>query len=120
MFYPLPPPLDIPLLRSADRQRPSWNIPCDGGPRTNRRTISHFDGGYKLHVRSHKNPVTDDRLMLLEPIIITDDRSSADVHTLSKQRIADIGKMVGFGALTDDRFLHLHKVPDLCFCLDLA
>ena len=82
MLYLLTPPLDVLLLHPADGQCPFRNIFRDGGACTDRGATAHLDRSHQLHIRSHKDPIPDDRLMFLESIIVTDDRPSADVDAL--------------------------------------
>ncbi|KEP72054.1 hypothetical protein HR12_29220 [Microbacterium sp. SUBG005] len=49
-------------------------------------------------------------LNLLAPSIVTGDGSSTDVYVVANFRIAQIGQMTGFRALTQTRFFHFHKV----------
>ncbi len=116
----LAPPSDVLLLHTADGERSFRNILRYGGAGTDRGSTSHFDGSHQLHIRSHKDAITDDRLMFLESIIVAGDGPSPDVDLFSDERISDIGEVVGFGTLTDDRFLHLYEVSDLCLRLHFA
>src|SRR4030042_3434044 len=74
VLYFFTPPLDVLLFHPADRQRPFWYILRDRGAGTDRGIVSHLDRSHQLHIRPHKNPIADDRLVFLESIIVTEDR----------------------------------------------
>ena len=88
LFVPSP---DVPLLHPADGERSLGNILCHGGTRRNRGLVSHCDRCHQFHIRSHKDPVTDNRRMLLKSIVVTGDRACADIDLFSNKRISNIG-----------------------------
>src|SRR5512137_780482 len=87
MLYLRTPTSDVLLLGPADRQRPSRNIFRDRRPRANRGILAHLDRRHEFHVRSHKDPIADDRLMLLDPVVIAGNGPSADVDLFPNHRI---------------------------------
>ena len=81
------------LMASA----PSGTSLVIGGACADGGVISHFHRGHQLHIRSDKDPITDDRLMFLESIVVAGDGPGPDIDLFSNDRISDIGEVVGFG-----------------------
>src|SRR3954454_24510691 len=53
--------------------------------------------------------------MLGDPVIVADDGSRSKSCACAKSGIADIGEMIGFGAIFDHRLLDLDEVSDVHF-----
>src|SRR5437763_11816583 len=53
--------------------------------------------------------------MLRHPVVVADDGAGAEVRTVPKPGIPDIGEMIGLGTVLDHRFLDLDEITDMHF-----
>ena len=61
----------------------------------------------------YEGTFADQRFMLAETIVIAGDCSGADIRLGADRGVTKIGEMVGLGAGTECRLLHLDKITDL-------
>ena len=59
-------------------------------------------------------------LVLVHAVVVAGDGAGANVHTLANHGIAEIGKMVGLGALSQLRLLGLDEIADVRPLADIA
>src|SRR4051794_18188203 len=67
-------------------------------------------------VRTDLHAITDLGAMLAKAVVVTGDRTRADIGVAPDLGVADIGQMLGLGVFTDERFFHLNEVSDLRPC----
>ena len=60
-----------------------------------------------------KAPAPISVLMLEEAVVVAEDRAGADVGARADDAVADVGKMIGLGALAQRRILDLDEVADV-------
>src|SRR5216683_3102303 len=109
----LHPPLDVALLPRAHRKGPRRNVFAHGRAGAHVRALVHGHGGDELGVRPDERAVLDDRHVLLLAVVVASDRARADVHALADHRVAQVGEVVRFAALSQHRLLQLHEVADV-------
>ena len=78
-----------------------------------------------LHRRDQRGVRADERaradigVVLVEAVVIAGDGARADIRARADARIADIGEVVGLGALFDRGVLHLDEIADMRTFADL-
>ena len=70
-------------------------------------------GATKRAVRADERARADVRPVFAEAVVIAGDRAGADIGLLANGRIADIGQVIGLGALAEVGLLHLDEIADL-------
>ena len=73
-----------------------------------------------MAITADLDPITDDGLMLAEPVVIAGDGPRADIGLASDLSIAQIGQMIGFGASTERRLLDFNEIPDMDILFEVS
>src|SRR5258708_4258466 len=63
-------------------------------------------------VRADESLLADFGAVLFDPVVIAEDGAGADIGALTDVAIADIGKMIGLGALAELRRFDLDEIAD--------
>src|ERR1700722_18582996 len=89
------------LLRAAESKRIFGYIFCDAGTGGHVRAVGKSERGDEGGVRSDEDTVADSGLRLVHAVVVAGDDTGADIHTASDDGIAEIGEVVGLGALAE-------------------
>src|SRR6266536_2944346 len=107
------PPGNGRLLYPRERELSGGGVLGERGSGAERCALAHPHRGDKLGVRADGDVVLDDRAVLVRPVVVAGDRAGADVDVSSDLGVADVGEVIGFGALTDAARLDLDEVPEV-------
>src|ERR1700752_617730 len=99
-----------PFLAASDGQFVGGDILGNNRAGADDRARADADRGYQRRVGADESPRTDFGPVLSVTIIIAGDRAGADVGPLADRSVADIGKMIGLGALAQLGLLHLNEI----------
>src|SRR5712691_7527513 len=113
LFFRPRPPGNGRLLYPRERELSGRGILGERGSGAERCALAHPHRGDKLGVRADGDVVLDDRAVLVRPVVVAGDRAGADVDVFSDLAVADIGKVIGFGALTDAARLDFDEVAEV-------
>src|SRR5580700_2564619 len=102
----------IDLTAAGNRQRIGRNIVGNSGASRNVSAVAYFHRRHECGIAAHEYAAADDGGVLMDPIVIAGDGAGAHVGVAAHARIAEISKVHGFGALTDNAFLDLNKIAD--------
>ena len=89
-------------------------------PRSGEGTLAYPYRRYERGVGSDEGAGSHMGLVLVEAIIITENRSGADVGARAHRAIAEISQMVGLGPRADHHLLYLHEIADVRFRPDVG
>src|SRR5512139_2481790 len=101
------------LLRPRDSEFSGRCVLGERGPCAERRAPAHSDRRDELRVRADEDVVLDDSAVLVRAVVIAHDRTRADVDVAPHLGVADVRKMVRFGARPDAACLHLHEIAQV-------
>src|SRR5262249_35711520 len=76
-------------------------------------TVADADRRHQRCVRTYESTLADISAVFGHTIVVADDRAGAEVCAGTEPRVADIGEMVGLGAVLDHRLLDLDEVADV-------
>src|SRR5713101_3188725 len=110
LFFRPRPPGNGRLLYPRERELPGRRVPGERGSGAERCALAHPHGRDKLCVGADRDVVLDDRAVLVRPVVVAGDRAGADIDVLSDLAVADVGKVIGLGALADAARLDLDEV----------
>ena len=115
---PLHQPLAEARLRSPAGPRPSASAPAGTSsvmtePARDQRAVADRDRRHQRRVRADEGARADLGAVLEDAVVVAGDGAGADVGAGADPRVADIGEVVGLGALLDDRVLDLDEVADV-------
>src|SRR6266581_7167836 len=113
LFHRPRPPGNGRLLYARERKLSGRGVLGERGSGAERCALAHPHRGDELGVRADGDVVLDDRAVLVRPVVVAGDRAGADVDDFSDLAVADIGKVIGFGALPDAARLDLHEVAEV-------
>src|ERR1700737_2256347 len=108
------------LAGPAQGERIGRNIFGDGGCGTD---ISPFPDANRRHqdaVAADKHAIFNDGFVFVHAVAVAGDGSGADVDAVAHFSVAQIGQVVGLGALTHAGFLHFHEIANVSLFADLA
>src|SRR4051812_18181839 len=101
------PALDVALTCPRDADRPGWDVLVDDRPGRRVGAVADGHGGDQHVVAADAYVVPDDRGVLLEAVIVDENRCSADVRAFTDDGVADVRQMGHLGPLADERVLEL-------------
>src|SRR5215472_6098351 len=104
-----------PLLlpRALERQRIGLHTGGDDATGADVGTIANLDGRHKRGVGAYEGPLTDVGEVLVEAVVVAEDRARTDVGAFTHPSIADVGQVVGLGSRLHGGVLHLNEVADV-------
>ena len=104
------PALFDDLMGACDCQGVGGNVFGDAGAGADVGSILNRDGRHQGGIAADENPFADDRTILVDAIVVAGDGAGADVGLLADFAIAEVGEVVGFGALAELGFLDRKSV----------
>src|SRR5712692_8028082 len=107
------PPGNGRLLRPGEGELSGRRVLGERGSGAERGALAHPHGRDKLGVRADEDVVLDDRAVLVCPVVVAGDRAGADIDVFSDLAVADVGKVIRLGALTDAARLDLDEVAEV-------
>src|SRR3972149_11578131 len=101
-----PTPLDH-LAAPGDGESMRGDVIHDARACGDVRALSHSNRRHELDVASDERPVTHDRLVLSDAVVVAGDGPGAHVRSSSADRVPEIGEGRGFGARAEAGVLEL-------------
>src|SRR5690349_14333690 len=93
------PPLNVPLCTSADGQRPRWYVLADRRAGSRERSVANGDGRDERVVGAGLGVLADRGAVLVDAVVVGEDRAGADVGALADLGVADVRQVGHLGAL---------------------
>src|SRR5690606_13694810 len=109
----LDPPFNIALWRTRHRQRPRRNVATEYCSGARVGAVAHREGSDEHGVRPGPDVRSDDRAVLLHPVVVDEDARRSDVGVLADLRVADIGEVGDLRMRPDLRVLRLDEGTEL-------
>ena len=75
--------------------------------------VAHRDRGDQRTVRADEGARADPSAVFAEAVIVHENRPGADIAAAANVGVAEIGQVIGLGALPHDRGLELDEVADM-------
>ena len=101
------------LLVALQRQRTASHILGDDAAGADIGAVADLDRGDQRRIRADERARADVRVVLVEAVVVAKDRARADVGAGADAAIAEIGQMIGLGALLDRDLLDLDEIADM-------
>src|SRR4029077_18311785 len=104
-----------PLLlgRALERERACRHVFGDDAARSDVGAVPDLDRGNERGVGADEGAGADHGAMLVEAVVVAEDCAGPDVGAAADVTIADVGKVIGLGALAQRRILDLDEIADV-------
>ena len=109
----LDPPVDVALPAAGDRDLAGVDVAVHGGTGGDVRAGRNGDGCDEHRVGADEAVGADVRHMLVDAVVVGEDRARADVRALTDDGVAAVGEVRHLGAVADLGVLRLDEAADL-------
>src|SRR5258706_488672 len=115
-----PPAGDRDLAGAGQGQAAGRNFAGYGGTSPDGCAVAHPDRGHQHGVAADLHVLPDLALVLVDPVVIGHDGSSADVGAWAHLGVADVGQVIGLGCAADATGLDLDEIADVHLVVELG